>query len=45
MLDLMLSIRGYGHVKEQNYQTACPQIEACLEAMRMPPHSVDTAAE
>ena len=45
MLDLMLSIRGYGHVKEQNYQAACPQIEACLEAMRRPPYTVDTAAK
>ena len=45
VLDLMLSIRGYGHVKEQNYKTACPQIKACLEAIHMPPNTVDTAAE
>ena len=35
LLDLMLSIRGYGHVKEKNYNTARPKISARMTALSM----------
>ena len=33
LLDLMLSIRGYGHVKDKYYNTARPQIVTCIAAL------------
>ena len=35
LLDLMLSVRGYGHVKEKTYNTARPQIIARMTALAM----------
>jgi hypothetical protein len=35
LLDLMLSIRGYGHVKDKCYNAARPQIIARMTALAM----------
>ena len=50
LLDLMLSIRGYGHVKKKNYNTARPQIIARMTALAMagrpePSAAIPNAAE
>ena len=35
LLDLMLSICGYGHVKEKYYNATRPQIDARMTALTM----------
>ena len=35
LLELMLSIRGYGHVKDKHYNAARPQIAARMTALSM----------
>ena len=43
LLDLMLSIRGYGHVKDKYYNTARPQIVACITALTTADRPISTA--
>ena len=45
LLDVMLSIRGYGHVRDKNYNVARPQIDRHINAIIMAGPSVSTAAE
>ena len=45
LLDVMLSIRGYGHVRDNNYNVARPQIDRLIKAINMTGPSVSTAAE
>ena len=43
LLDLMLSIRGYGHVKDRYYNAARPQIAARMTALIMTDRPVPSA--
>jgi len=45
LLDLMLSIRGYGHVKDKYYNAARPQIDARMTALTMANRPVPSAPE
>jgi len=45
ILDLMLSIRGYGHVKTAKDQSARPKIETHIDAFTRPDQPMDNAAE
>ena len=45
LLDLMLSIRGFGHVRDKNYNIARPQIDRQIDAIIMASESLSTAAE
>ena len=45
LLDVMLSIRGYGHVRDKNYNVARPQIDRHINAIIMAGQSMSTAAE
>ena len=42
LLDLMLSIRGYGHVKDKYYNTARPQIVSCITALTTDERPIST---
>ena len=43
LLDLMLSIRGYGHVKDKYYNAARPQIVAHMTALTTADRPISTA--
>ena len=43
LLDLMLSIRGYGHVKDKHYKTAHPQIIEGITALTMAGRPISNA--
>ena len=45
LLDVMLSIRGYGYVRDKNYKTARPQIDRQINAIMMTSPSVSNAAQ
>ena len=45
LLDLMLSIRGYGHVRDKNYNAARPQIDRHIDAIIIAGHTEPAAAE
>ncbi len=45
LLDLMLSIRGYGHVKDKYYDAARPQIDSRITALTIAKKPVPSAAE
>ena len=45
VLDLMLQLRGYGHIKATNYAKLEPQIIALLDQLSKRPPPLDLAAE
>ena len=45
LLDLILSIRGYGHVKDKYYNAARPLIDARMTTLSMANRPVPNAAE
>jgi hypothetical protein len=44
-LELMLKIRGYGHVRAENHLRYAPQITAIIEQISTSPPPIDMAAE
>ena len=45
VLDLILELRGYGHIKANNYAKLEPQIIALLDQLSKQPPPLDLAAE
>ena len=45
VLDLILKLRGYGHIKANNYAKLEPQIIALLDQLSKQPPPLDLAAE